>query len=238
MGIATTELTPVEQTAFLTEYARALDSQWSRPILGDRLAHEVVGKIDHDFAGLGVQTTAATPVAGIVCTTVEQVQARVDEMSGGPVQSFAFPITLLADLALIPEKLFAAFNVTYALSFTRAGGKWQQENPLELSAALSYAVTRYTAGFPGAIHVEEDTLRRMVVDVCSSLMTRSFLASRDDRVSFDEAEELYLRYQLDAIMYSIGSPRLFVAYEHCLRTHGAELIGEVVVSQAANISAR
>jgi creatinine amidohydrolase len=35
---------------------------------------------------------------------------------------------------------------------------------------LSYAVTRYTAGFPGAIHVEEDTLRAMVVDVCSSLV--------------------------------------------------------------------
>jgi creatinine amidohydrolase len=34
---------------------------------------------------------------------------------------------------------------------------------------LSYAVTRYTAGFPGAIHVEEDTLRAMVVDVCTSL---------------------------------------------------------------------
>ncbi|MGZ5396847.1 MAG: hypothetical protein ACXWZ2_18365 [Mycobacterium sp.] len=31
MGIATTELSPIEQTAFLTEYARALDSQWPRP---------------------------------------------------------------------------------------------------------------------------------------------------------------------------------------------------------------
>ena len=57
MGIATTALTPIEQTAFITEYARALDSQWSRPILGDTLAHEVVGKIDYDFAGLGVQTS-------------------------------------------------------------------------------------------------------------------------------------------------------------------------------------
>jgi O-methyltransferase involved in polyketide biosynthesis len=46
MGIATSDLTPVEQTAFLTEYARALDSEWVRPILGDPLAHEVVGKID------------------------------------------------------------------------------------------------------------------------------------------------------------------------------------------------
>ena len=57
MGITTTELTPVEQTAFLTVYARALDSRWPRPILGHTLADEVVGKIDYDFKGLGVQTS-------------------------------------------------------------------------------------------------------------------------------------------------------------------------------------
>jgi O-methyltransferase involved in polyketide biosynthesis len=62
MGIATTQLTPVEQTAFLTVYARALDSRRRRPILGDRLADEVVGKIDYDFGGLGVQ-------ASVVCQT-------------------------------------------------------------------------------------------------------------------------------------------------------------------------
>ena len=39
---------------------------------------------------------------------------------------------------------------------------------------LSYAVTRYTAGFPGAIHVEEETLERMVVDVCASLARQGF----------------------------------------------------------------
>ena len=57
MGIATTELSPVEKTAFLTEYARALDSQWPKPILGDSLAYEVVGQIDYDFKGLGIQTS-------------------------------------------------------------------------------------------------------------------------------------------------------------------------------------
>ena len=39
------ELTPVEETALLTEYARALDSRSPRPILGDTLADEVVGKM-------------------------------------------------------------------------------------------------------------------------------------------------------------------------------------------------
>jgi O-methyltransferase involved in polyketide biosynthesis len=54
MTIGATKLTPVEQTAFLTLYARALDSRWPRPILGDTLADDVAGKIDYDFAGLGV----------------------------------------------------------------------------------------------------------------------------------------------------------------------------------------
>ena len=39
---------------------------------------------------------------------------------------------------------------------------------------LSYAVTRYTAGFAGAIHVEEETLERMLVDVCTSLARQGF----------------------------------------------------------------
>ena len=40
---------------------------------------------------------------------------------------------------------------------------------------LSYAVTRYTVGFAGAVHVSEDTLRAMIVDVCTSLAGQGFL---------------------------------------------------------------
>jgi len=39
---------------------------------------------------------------------------------------------------------------------------------------LSYAVTRYSAGFAGAVHVGEDTLRAMIVDVCASLAEQGF----------------------------------------------------------------
>jgi methyltransferase (TIGR00027 family) len=63
MGIATSTLTPIERTAFLTEYARALDSRRPRPILGDTLADDVVGKIDYDFAALGVQTSVILQTA-------------------------------------------------------------------------------------------------------------------------------------------------------------------------------
>jgi O-methyltransferase involved in polyketide biosynthesis len=63
MGIAITELTPVERTAFVTQYARALDSRWPRPILGDTLADEIVSKIDYDFDALGVPSSAVRQTA-------------------------------------------------------------------------------------------------------------------------------------------------------------------------------
>jgi O-methyltransferase involved in polyketide biosynthesis len=63
MGIAITELTPVERTAFVTQYARAVDSRWRRPILGDTLADEIVSKIDYDFAALGVPSSAVRQTA-------------------------------------------------------------------------------------------------------------------------------------------------------------------------------
>ncbi len=78
MGIATTDLSPIEQTAFLTEYARALDSRWTEPILGDALADEVVGKIDYDFEGLGVQTSVVCQTALRAKMLDDRVRAFVD----------------------------------------------------------------------------------------------------------------------------------------------------------------
>jgi len=56
-------LTPVERTAFVTQYARALDSRWPRPILGDTLADEIVARIDYDFEALGVPSSAVRQTA-------------------------------------------------------------------------------------------------------------------------------------------------------------------------------
>jgi len=73
MGVSTTVLSPVERTALLTEYARALDSRWARPILGDTLAHDAVGIIDYDFAGLGVPTS-------VVCQTALRAKMLDDRV--------------------------------------------------------------------------------------------------------------------------------------------------------------
>jgi O-methyltransferase involved in polyketide biosynthesis len=63
MGIDVSDFSAVEKTALLTEYARALDSRSPRPILGDAFADEIVGKIDYDFAGLGVPTSVVCQAA-------------------------------------------------------------------------------------------------------------------------------------------------------------------------------
>jgi O-methyltransferase involved in polyketide biosynthesis len=73
MGITTTALTPIEQTAFLTQYARALDSRSARPILGDAMANDVVAKIDYDFRGLGLQTS-------VVCQTALRAKMLDDRV--------------------------------------------------------------------------------------------------------------------------------------------------------------
>lgn len=63
MGISVIDLTPLEQTALLTVYARALDSRASHSILGDTWAESVAAAIDYDFAGLQVQTSVACQTA-------------------------------------------------------------------------------------------------------------------------------------------------------------------------------
>ncbi|MGO9927056.1 MAG: class I SAM-dependent methyltransferase [Mycobacterium sp.] len=60
MGVDVSSFTPVEETALLSLYARALDSRWPRPILGDHFADELAGQIDYDFEGLGL-------ISSVVC---------------------------------------------------------------------------------------------------------------------------------------------------------------------------
>ncbi len=40
--------------------------------------------------------------------------------------------------------------------------------------SLNYAVTRYGASFPGAVHVNEETLQATIVEVCGSLIGQGF----------------------------------------------------------------
>jgi O-methyltransferase involved in polyketide biosynthesis len=72
-------LNPVEQTAFLTLYARALDSRCQRPILHDSLADDVAGKLNYDFDGLRVPASVRCPVALRAKMLDERVRTFVTE---------------------------------------------------------------------------------------------------------------------------------------------------------------
>ncbi len=62
-GMDVGALTPVEETALATQYARALDARSSHPILADDVADQVVRRIDYDFEGLGVMPSVVRLVA-------------------------------------------------------------------------------------------------------------------------------------------------------------------------------
>ncbi|MGE2717229.1 class I SAM-dependent methyltransferase [Mycolicibacterium litorale] len=68
-------LSPVQETALATAYARALDSRSPRSILGDTVADEVVGRIDFDFTGLGV-------TRGVVCLVAVRARMLDDRIRG------------------------------------------------------------------------------------------------------------------------------------------------------------
>lgn len=65
---------------------------------------------------------------------------RVDEVSGALANTYAGPMTLLLDTAILPDRLFAAMNVTYAPSVERLVGVWGRQSGLEVSAAISGVV--------------------------------------------------------------------------------------------------
>lgn len=65
---------------------------------------------------------------------------RLDDTSGAPQESFGFPIELLADVALSPNKWFAAVNLHYAPVFIRNPRTWTANPPVEISAATSFGI--------------------------------------------------------------------------------------------------
>ena len=74
-----TGLAPIEQTALLTEYARALDSANPTAILADPLARATVAALDYDFTTLG-----ATPsVVALVALRAKMLDERIATFVAG-----------------------------------------------------------------------------------------------------------------------------------------------------------
>src|SRR5690242_4084049 len=65
-------LAPLEQTALLTEYCRALDHRAAQPILGDRWAAATVDAIDYDFTSLAA-TPSVVPLVALRAKMLDDV---------------------------------------------------------------------------------------------------------------------------------------------------------------------
>ncbi|WIM88755.1 class I SAM-dependent methyltransferase [Candidatus Mycobacterium wuenschmannii] len=153
MGIAITGLTPVERTAFVTQYARAVDSRWARPILGDRLADEIVAKIDFDFDGLGVPGSAIRQTAlrakilddRIRDFVAEHPDAVVVDLGAGlatPMQRVTPPPTVdwynvdLPAIIALREQVVPADNHAHSVAASLADDTWTDGIPADRPAFL------------------------------------------------------------------------------------------------------
>jgi O-methyltransferase involved in polyketide biosynthesis len=153
MGIDVSGFTPLEETALLTLYARALDGRSRQPILGDTRAAEVVAGIDYDFAGLGVVTSVVCQEAlrtkmlddRVRAFTADHPDAVVVDLGAGlddgmsrvrpPASidwySIDFPAVIAVRDAVLPPNARA-----HSVAATLADGRWPDTIPSQRPALL------------------------------------------------------------------------------------------------------
>jgi O-methyltransferase involved in polyketide biosynthesis len=153
MRIAITELTPVERTAFVTQYARALDSRWPRPILGDTLADEIVAKIDYDFQALGVPSSAVRQTALRAKMLDDRARSFISEHPDAVVVALGAgldtsmlrvtpPATVdwysvdLPNVIALRDKLVPADDHAYSVAASLADDGWTQQIPFDRPTML------------------------------------------------------------------------------------------------------
>lgn len=153
MGIAVTSLTPVERTALLTVYARALDSRKPCSIIRDTWADSAVAAIDYDFAALGVQTSVVCQTAlrakmldaRVSAFTAAHPDAVVVDLGGGLDSGFyrvALPPTVdwytvdLAGISALREQLLPANPQSHTVVASVPETDWAAGIPADRPAML------------------------------------------------------------------------------------------------------
>lgn len=101
--------------------------------------------------------------------------AQVAELLTGPRK----PVLLLPVGAIEPHGPHAPLATDVIVSAgmcARAAARLADDPDVRVLVlpALNYGVTRFSAAFPGAVSLSEDTLRGLVVDVCGSLTAQGF----------------------------------------------------------------
>lgn len=101
--------------------------------------------------------------------------SQVAELLAGPRK----PVLLLPVGAIEPHGPHAPLATDVIISAgmcARAAARLADDPDVRVLVlpTLNYGVTRFSAAFPGAVSVSEDTLRGLVVDVCGSLAGQGF----------------------------------------------------------------
>jgi hypothetical protein len=96
------------------------------------------GGVTSEFRWHPIERTAQSPF-GLTLSLAPEWR-RIDDV-GVSTETYAIPLELLADAAIIPGKLFTALNLVWEPEYKRAANVWGRENDFEISAAAAYAVT-------------------------------------------------------------------------------------------------
>jgi len=84
-----------------------------------------------------VERGSQSPIA--ITVTAEPVWRRIDETGGERVTNFELETRILADMELVPNRVFVAFNALYEPEWTRTGtGVIEKESTLGLSTAIAF----------------------------------------------------------------------------------------------------
>lgn len=133
-----------------------------------RVAPELDDKSQVRFDGLSaelayrfVERSETNPVAATF--SVEPRWVRVDGTSGERETAVSAEMKLFVDAVIVPDRLFAAFNLNYASGVSRslveAGASWERFSNTNVSGAVAYQVSdklfvgveaRWLASFSGA----------------------------------------------------------------------------------------
>lgn len=94
--------------------------------------------------------------------------------------------------------------ISYGMCERLAKASDAADQPVRILPPIPYGVTRYAGRFSGTIHVNEETLKAILVDICSSLITQG-----SDRIvvvnnHFEPEHIKTLHAALDAVEESTG----------------------------------
>jgi hypothetical protein len=133
------EQTPTQFIQY--EFGALLASHHIRSVtdLDDRNAFNF-GGLFGEIRYLAIERTQSSPVA--VALSLEPTWRRIDETGGERISNFELEAKVAADLELVPNRVFLAFNAFYEPEWTRTpDGEHEKESKLGLSTGLAFRVS-------------------------------------------------------------------------------------------------